>query len=251
MRRAGAARLLGLALGVTLAAGGLPTAGAAQAHAAPLPLSGRVVVLDPGHNGGNATAAAAIGRQVPDGRGGQKACDTTGTATDAGYPEHAFTWDVALRTAALLRARGARVVLTRADDRGVGPCVDRRAAIGNAAHADLAVSIHADGAPAAGRGFHVILPANGPVVRGSHRLALAIRAELLRRTGTRVADYTAGGDGLQARADLAGLNSSTVPKVFVECANMRNAADARLLTSPAWRASVARALAAGIENALR
>ena len=37
----------------------------------------RVVVLDPGHNGGNAAAPAAINRQVPDGRGGTKACNTT------------------------------------------------------------------------------------------------------------------------------------------------------------------------------
>ena len=87
--------------------------------------AGRVVVLDPGHDGGNASHPAEINRQVPAG-GFTKACDTTGTQTDGGYPEHAFTFDVALRVATLLRGQGLTVVLTRPDDAGVGP-VRRRA----------------------------------------------------------------------------------------------------------------------------
>ncbi len=85
-----------------------------------------VVVLDPGHNGGNATHPREVNRQVPDGRGGTKACNTTGTQTDAGYAEHAFTFDVATRVRATLQTRGITVVLTRPDDAGVGPCVDER-----------------------------------------------------------------------------------------------------------------------------
>lgn len=244
--------------------GGRPVSAAAVPPAAPAPaaarrparpLQGRIVALDPGHNGGNGGAPALIAQRVPNGAGGTKECDTAGASTDDGYPEHAFTYDVAQRTAALLRARGARVVLTRPDDRGVGPCVDRRAAIGNAAHADLAVSIHADGGPPTGRGFHLILGSLGPVSQGrtaatSHDLALALRAALERKTGTRPADYTAGRDGLDARGDLAGLNLSRVPKVFVECANMRSAADARLLRDPGWRQRVAVALADGVTSTL-
>lgn len=209
---------------------------------APHDLSGVVVLLDAGHDGGNAAHPGATAALVPAGRGRVKACDTVGTSTDAGYPEHAFTFDVVTRAAALLRARGARVVLTRSTDTGVGPCVDRRAAIGNAAHADVAISVHADGGPAAGRGFHVIEPAAGPVQASSHRLALALRAAVRRNTGTSYATYLAGGTGLDRRSDLAGLELSRVPKVFVELANMRNAADARLVTSPAWRERAAVAL---------
>jgi N-acetylmuramoyl-L-alanine amidase len=58
-------------------------------------------------------------------------------------------------------------------------------------------------------------------------------------------------DGVQPRDDLGGINLSTVPKVFIECANMRNAADATLLTSPAWQARAARAMAAGVTTFLR
>ena len=56
-------------------------------------LAGMTVVLDPGHNG---VADSSISRQVPNGRGGTKACNTSGTSTNDGYPEHSFNWDVAL-----------------------------------------------------------------------------------------------------------------------------------------------------------
>ena len=118
-----------------------------------------VVVLDAGHNGGNATHLATINKPVPDGRGGTKPCNTTGTATDAGYPEHAFTFDVTARVRTRLVAAGVRVVTTRPDDAGIGPCVDERGRAGAKADADAVVSIHADGAAAADRGYHVALSA--------------------------------------------------------------------------------------------
>ena len=64
-----------------------------------------VVFLDPGHNGAN---DASINRQVPDGRGGTKDCQTTGTSTDDGYQEHTFTWEVVLRVRAVLNQLGVR-----------------------------------------------------------------------------------------------------------------------------------------------
>ena len=107
-----------------------------------------------------------------------KACDTTGTQTDAGYAEAAFNWDVSLRLRALLLAQGARVVLTRSSNTGVGPCVNVRAAIGNRAHADAVISIHADGGPADGRGFQVIYAPDAgdtaPIYAASLRLAHAM-----------------------------------------------------------------------------
>ena len=80
----------------------------------------------------------------------------------------------------ILRAQGARVVLTRTTDTGWGPCITERAAIGNRAHADAAISIHADGGPASGRGFHVIYPPSiarltDDIAAASRRLAVAVR----------------------------------------------------------------------------
>src|SRR5712671_5683167 len=115
---------------------------AAPAAAAGGPLSGRTVAIDPGHNGGNYQHAAEIGRLVDAGTL-RKACDTTGTATADGYTEAAYNLDVALRLRDVLAAAGANVVMSRTTNDGWGPCIDERAAIGNRAHADAAISIHA------------------------------------------------------------------------------------------------------------
>jgi N-acetylmuramoyl-L-alanine amidase len=211
-------------------------------------LAGKVVVIDPGHNGGNAANPGTINKLVWAGTF-YKPCDTTGTATNGGYPEYAFTMDVALRLASILRAQGARVVLTRSSSAGVGPCINVRAAIGNQAHADAAISIHADGGPSTGYGFHVIAPGNvginSAIVKPSYRLALDVRSGYASGTGEHTATYVAT-NGLTVRTDLGGLNLSTVPKVFIECANMRNAADAARVTSAAFRQRAAVGIAAGI-----
>ena len=69
---------------------------------------------------------------------------STGTATDGGYTEAQFNFNVATYLQADLEAEGAQVVMTRPDNSGIGPCVTTRAAILNDAHADVAVDIHAD-----------------------------------------------------------------------------------------------------------
>jgi N-acetylmuramoyl-L-alanine amidase len=237
--------------GAASATPGVPRTPAARPSE--LPLAGRTLVLDPGHNGGNGAHPEVIDRKV-DAGGFRKECDTTGTSTDAApgrpaYPEAAFTLDVAQRAAAVLRSRGARVVLTRTDADGIGPCIDQRAAVANRLSADAAVSIHADGGPPGGRGFHVILPGPLPgrtdaIVGPSRSLGEALHAAML-RTGEPPATYV-GSDGYVVRTDLGGLDLSTVPKVFVECANMRNATDAARLVDPAFRQQVAQALADGL-----
>lgn len=224
-------------------------------NAAALPLRGKVVAIDPGHNGGNASAPSKINRLVPAGNGATKPCDTTGTETNSGYTEHAFTWDVAKRLTKRLRALGATTVLTRKNDTGVGPCVNRRATIGNNAKADAAISIHADGAPASGRGFHVIMPTRtndvtASVAAGAKRLGLDVRNAYRSGTGTPFSTYR-GHNGLDTRSDLGGLNLSKVPKVFIECGNMRNSGEAAQMSDAHFRQRAADALARGISAYLR
>jgi len=215
-------------------------------------LDGKVVVVDPGHNGGNAAAAATISRSIWNGRENE-ACDTAGAQTAGGYPEPLFTWRVSLELAADLRAEGASVILTRTTDTGVGPCVTQRAAIGNEAGADAAISVHADGGPPGGRGFAILVPVadgiNDAIVAPSAVLGADLRAAFAAGTREPVSSYD-GTNGIQPRDDLAGTNLSTVPKVFIECANMRNAADAALLTSPRWQAEAGRAMAAALTRFL-
>jgi len=216
------------------------------------PLAGEVVGIDPGHNGLNYSAPGVINQPVFNGTG-YETCDTTGTATDSGYTEAQFNFNVATYLEADLQAEGATVVLTRPSNSGVGPCVTTRAAIINDAHADVAVDIHADGGPADGRGFAVLEPtADGPnngVIASSDAFAATLRDAFAAGTPMPISTYD-GVDGLQPRSDLAGLNLTTVPKVLIECGNMRNATDAALLVTPSFQQAAAAAMAQAITTYL-
>ncbi|MBW8796358.1 MAG: N-acetylmuramoyl-L-alanine amidase [Streptomyces sp.] len=233
----------------------VPTASPSAAR----PLQGKVVVIDPGHNPGNFQHPSEINQKVDIGTN-WKECDTTGTSTNAGYSEARFTLDVAHRLRTLLEKQGATVKLTHDGDRPAwGPCVTKRAEIGNAAHADAAISIHADGAPEGDRGFHVILPASvhagaadtRPIVDSSRTLGEHVESDFAKVTGSAPSNYVGNGTGLDVRKDLGGLNLSTVPKVFIECGNMRDSKDAALLTSGAWRQKAAQGISDGIADFLR
>ncbi|WP_037604993.1 N-acetylmuramoyl-L-alanine amidase [Streptacidiphilus rugosus] len=230
-----------------------PSPSAAQGGVAGKPLAGKVIVIDPGHNPNNVDHPSEINRNVFIGNS-SKACDTTGASTNAGYPEADFTLDVARRVRTLLQAEGAKVVFTQDGDTPWGPCVTQRAAIGNQAHADAAISIHADGAGPSDYGFHVIMPSrvnaggvnNTAIVAPSRTLGFDVRAAFASATGEHYATYINGGVGYDVRSDLGGLNLSSVPKIFIECANMRDAADAAKITSAAWRQSAAQGIANGL-----
>lgn len=231
-----------------------PSSPAASPAPAKGPLSGRTVVIDPGHNPGNFEHTDEIDQQVDVGTH-RKECDTTGTTTNSGYLEAEFTMDVSVRAREILEDQGAKVVLTHeTGDRAWGPCITERARIGNEAGADAVVSVHADGVSAGSRGYHVILPAEvkggaadtAAIVGPSRRLGERIAANFARTTGSPPANYLGGGTGLVVRDDLGGLNLSTRPKVFIECGNMRDAKDAAQLTSPQWRQKAAQGIADGI-----
>ncbi|MCX3288478.1 N-acetylmuramoyl-L-alanine amidase [Streptomyces sp. NEAU-H22] len=230
----------------------------ASAPAASGPLKGKVVVIDPGHNPGNFQHASEINRKVNIGTN-SKECDTTGTSTNDGYTEAKFTLDVAHRMRTLLQEQGATVKLTQDGDRPFGPCVDERARIGNQAEADAVVSIHADGSGAGNRGFHVILPGavhagaadTRAIVGPSRDLGERVAGRFVAVTGSAPSNYIGDGGGLVTRKDLGGLNLSTVPKVFIECGNMRDSKDAALLTSGAWRQKAAQGISEGIVSFLR
>lgn len=207
-------------------------------------IAGMGVFLDPGHNAVN---DASITRQVPTGRGGTKLCNTSGAATDGGYPEHAFTWAVVGLISGQLNQMGVRTQLSRDNDASAGPCVDERAALGNAMRPDAIVSIHADGGPPSGSGFHVNYsspPLNdaqsGPAIQLAH-----VMRDALAQAGFHPATYI-GSDGLYGRADLAGLNLAEYPAVLVELGNMKNADDAARMVSAEGRVGYASAVTQGI-----
>jgi N-acetylmuramoyl-L-alanine amidase len=251
--------LLAALLATGLAAAVLPATvtsadvrAAAPAAASRPPLAGQTVGIDPGHNGLNHTSPAFLARKVWNGREWE-GCDTTGTQTAGGYTEARFNWNVAVYLRADLIRMGARVVMTRNSNHGLGPCVDTRSRILNRAHANVSIDIHADGGPRSGRGFTVLEPvADGPnnkVIGSSKRFGRDVHAMMLSGTPMRISDYY-GRDGYISRDDLAGLNLTAMPKVLVETGNMNNAADAALLVTPQVQRAIAAALAAAIARFL-
>jgi N-acetylmuramoyl-L-alanine amidase len=233
-----AAALIVVASVLSVSAGPAPRGGAAPG------VAGTAVFLDPGHSGAN---DASITRQVPNGRGGTKDCQTTGTATADGYPEHSLNWAVVQQIRASLDQQGVRTELSRDNDSSVGPCVDQRAAAANAMHPDAIVSIHADSGPPGGRGFHVNY-SSPPLNDAQHGPALqsatAMR-DALAAAGLPTSTYVGSG-GLYGRADLAGLNLAQYPAILVELGNMKNDDDARQMESAEGRAAYAAAVTQGI-----
>lgn len=212
------------------------------------PLAGRVIVVDPGHNGANAAHPTETGRPV-DAGGFTKPCNTTGAA-EGNLTESRFNWETAQRLRAALESAGATVVLTRTSDDGWGPCVDQRGLTGRADRTDALVSIHADGADPAASGFHVIRPATGPTVTpdrrdASARLADDVRAALVEQ-GLQPASYISGGTGIVERSDIATVNRAEVPAVMLESGNIHNPGDLALLGSAAGQQRIADALTAAL-----
>jgi len=212
------------------------------------PLAGKIVGIDPGHNGGNFSHPADLAKQIWNGRA-MEDCDTTGTETDAGYTEARFTFRVARFLREDLRRAGARVVMTRHTNTGVGPCVDQRSRILNHGDAQVSIDIHGDGGPPGGRGFAILLPVpdgpNNHVIQSSARFGRDLRHAFLAGTRMPISNYD-GVNGFQPRDDLAGLNLTTMPKVLIEVGNMRNATDAAMMVSTGFQRRAARAMAAAI-----
>jgi N-acetylmuramoyl-L-alanine amidase len=243
--------LIASALATFAMVGGPAAQPAPVAHAAaarPLPLAGKVVGIDPGHNGDNAEDPDFINAPVWNGRE-EEACDTTGTETDAGYTEARFNFNVASYLRRDLIAEGAKVVMTRRTNTGVGPCITRRAKILDKAGSDVAIDIHADGGPAGGRGVAILTPVpdgpNDKVIASSKRFGRILLKRYTKVTGIPISTYDGSG-GFAPRDNLAGLNLTTVPKVLIECVNMRNATDASRLVKSSFQRLAARSMADAI-----
>jgi N-acetylmuramoyl-L-alanine amidase len=219
-----------------------------------LPLAGKVIVIDPGHNPRNRLHPSQINRPVQYGLGPgyTKPCDTTGTETAGGYTEAEYNLAVARMAVAILRKRGARVVMTPVPTRPWGPCITARAALGNRLHADAAVSIHADGSPASDHGFYVIVP-SAPIaysgltqtmIRHDRELGAALLRAFHAATGMPISNQYPS--GYLASDDYGGTNLSHVPRVFIETGNMPNPGDASRFESPRFRRRAALGIANGI-----
>jgi N-acetylmuramoyl-L-alanine amidase len=240
---------------LALAVAGLAAVTAVQApaaHAAKA-LAGKVIQIDPGHNVTNWRYPAEINRPVLYGPpGATKPCDTTGTATDSGYPEARYTLAVGLHVVKYLRWMGATVVMTPVNTRPWGPCITGRAALGNRIHADAAVSIHADGAPSWAHGFYVIAPSTPlpNVGLGPRRIARDVKLgkAMLKAYGAVTGMHYSNlyPTGFLRSDAYGGTDLSHVPKIFIETGNMRSAGNAARMESRTFRHRIALGIAEGI-----
>ena len=215
------------------------------------PLAGMTIALDPGHQLGNSNPRFAkyINQKRFQGRI-WKICNTTGTATNSGYPEATFNWNVALILRARLIALGATVPMTRTSNswNKWGPCTWDRGKFGMKVHARLMIQIHADGAPSNGHGFHIITPGltrgwTDHIWRADLVLAKAMRAGMIAAHDT-PSTYIRG--AINIRTDQSAMNISQIPTVTVENGNMRNRHDAALMTSRKGQTFYADAMLRGI-----
>jgi N-acetylmuramoyl-L-alanine amidase len=221
------------------------------------PLAGVVIALDPGHQLGNRTHLAQIDRPVTAGTHGfRKACNTTGTATDGGYPEATLNWRIVTIMRKDLERLGATVRLTRTSNSLAkwGPCIDTRGRFGGKVHARLLVSVHGDGAAPGDHGFFTIAPSkrrmfHPGVQKRSVRLAKDLRRGMDAHHVAR-SNYIGNGTAFYTRDDLGTLNCSSVPVALVEVGNMRNAHDAKVMTTVKGRRRYAAGLVAGIRDYL-
>jgi N-acetylmuramoyl-L-alanine amidase len=207
------------------------------------------VVIDPGHGGSD-----------------------RGVRGPRGAEEKALTLAVAQRLKTLIETRlGARVVMTRADDRDV--TLDTRAAIANSAKADLFVSLHFNAAPgtssAGAEVAYLRLDRDGerarraaassvavlPVTGGSTRTLEIVRWDLAQARHVDTSAVFAGfleeqlrgrvAMGSHPRRDspLRGLAGVDMPAALVELAYLTNPDQETLAQSEAFQADVAQAIA--------
>jgi N-acetylmuramoyl-L-alanine amidase len=180
------------------------------------PLQGRLIVIDPGH-------------------------PPAGSTGPTGLTEAEANLGISLELERLLSEDGARVVLTRRDDRPVD--LWPRVKLADSLDADLLISIHNNAFPDGinpfvnhGSGVFYFHPRSIP-------LAQAIQDELGRRLGVPVLGI--------ARGDLALVRGTWMPSVLVEGLFMMIPEQEAALRSSAGRLAYAEAVRAGIRAFFR
>ncbi|MEW6726676.1 N-acetylmuramoyl-L-alanine amidase family protein [Desulforudis sp. 1088] len=180
-------------------------------------LANKTIVVDPGHGGKDS------GARAPD-----------------GTFEKDITLPIALKLADYLRQGGARVIMTRTEDKRI---IERqradlaeRARIANEADTDLLISIHCNNFHnSSERGAQTF---SQPGAEASRRASRAIQAELIRVLGNT--------KRVPKEIDYFITREARVPAVIVETGYLSNPAERRLLKDPEYQAKVALAIYAGV-----
>lgn len=188
-------------------------------------LTGKVIVIDPGHGGSD---PGAIGKVLG--------------VTDANV---GLTVGQKLRD--LLEAQGATVIMTRDTDVRVG--LNDRPAMANAAEADIFVSIHANSStktePSGIQVYYYAPSTNANLYAQSY-----IRKDLASKVSSGLQAAT-GTSSVVMTSNLAVLRENDRPCILVETGFLSNAAEEALLATNEYRQKLANGIYQGILNYLK
>lgn len=181
-------------------------------------LRGKVVVVDPGHGGGDPGAIGVGGSREKD-----------------------LTLQIAQKVAEELKKAGAKPVLTRDKDDALGDGLSireelrQRVKVVEQTKADLFVSVHANKDRCACKGAQTFYQRKG-MVEGQ-KLAHYIQEELRKATWTR---------RVALPIDHFVLRINPVPAATVEVGFLSNAQEEAMLKDPTYQAKLARAIVLGL-----
>lgn len=198
-------------------------------------LSGKTIVIDPGHGGPDPGAVAKEG--VP------------------GLRESDVNLAVSLELKKALEAKGARVILTRNGDNGAAAAdklqglspydqerleLNSRTEVANQARADLFLSVHGNGGGKGERGTEVYWSGGNLNSAASQRLAGMLQRELVQALGRP--------DRGAKEQIFYVVTFAQAPAALVELAFLSDPAEAKLLADPAFWARAAQALVRAAEQ---
>jgi len=185
-------------------------------------IKGKVIAIDPGHGGSD-----------------------TGAIGPTNIQEKAVTLAVSMKVKALLEQAGAKVYMTRTDDRDVFAPNDSaseelgaRVAVGNKYKADIFVDIHANS---------FTNPQVGGA--GTYYYKKSIYDKVLART---IQSNLADASGLDDRgiypANFYVLKHTVMPAVLIELAFLSNPKEEKLLNTPLVQQKMAQGIVNGIDD---
>lgn len=206
----------------------------AMGEPAPLPLSGRIIGIDPGHQRYGNYKRERVSPYSKKTKY-KMANGTSGVSTKV--PEYVQNLRIGLRLKAALEARGATVFMTRTGH-DVNISNRQRALMCNAAGCELVFRLHCNAAGRGSSGIGLYYSPVGPAGTKS-RLAAKVALPVLKRSLRPKSVW------ITRTHSFTGLNWSTVPSLLIEMGFMSNPKEDRKLNNPIYQDMLAAAMADG------